>query len=72
MARGTDAMYMFLDRIDAKTIAEQRGHSDVVLTVQMYGHVTPIMHRDAAQRHERLHGWSENHFSIASEDAPTQ
>jgi integrase len=56
--RDTAATCMLLEGIDAKTIAERLGHSDVALTLRIYSHVTPAMHRDAAERLERLYGQS--------------
>jgi len=51
--RDTAATSMLLKGVDAKTIAERLGHSDVAMTLRVYSHVTPAMHRDAAERPER-------------------
>jgi len=56
--RDTAASSMLSQGIDAKTIAERLGHSDVALTLRIYSHVTPAMHRDAAERLEKLYGQS--------------
>lgn len=56
--RDTAATSMLLEGVDAKTIAERLGHSDVAVMLRVYSQVTPAMHRDAAKRLERRYGLS--------------
>jgi integrase len=51
---------MLLGGIDAKTVAERLGHSDVGLTLRIYSHITPSMHRAAAERLEELYEQSDD------------
>lgn len=53
--RDTAATSMLIAGIDAKTVAERLGHSDVSVTLRVYSHVTPSMHRAAAERLEGLY-----------------
>jgi integrase len=46
------ATIMLASGIDAKTISERLGHSDVAMTRRIYSHVTTRMHREAAERLE--------------------
>jgi integrase len=37
-----------------KLVQEMLGHSTIALTLDVYSHVTPAMHDDAAERMERI------------------
>jgi integrase len=58
--RDTAATSVLVGGIDAKTIAERLGRSDVGLTLRVYSHITPSMHRDAAERLEELYELSDS------------
>jgi integrase len=41
---------MLLDGVPAEVVAERLGHSGIAITMDLYSHVAPTMHRDAAER----------------------
>jgi hypothetical protein len=58
---------------DAKTISERLGHTNVAMTLRIYSHVTPSVHKEAAERLEELYQQSEQRPILESleKEAPT-
>ena len=48
------AVLPFEQGVDARTIMETLGHSQISLTLDTYSHVLPVLQRDAADRINRL------------------
>jgi integrase len=52
--RHTAATFLLAQGVDARTIMEMLGHSQISLTLDTYSHVLPSLQRDAAERMNRL------------------
>jgi integrase len=52
--RHTAATFLLAQGVDARTIMETLGHSQISLTMNTYSHVLPTLQRDAADRMNRL------------------
>jgi integrase len=52
--RHTAAMLHFAQRINPKVGSEMLGHSDIAITLGLYGHVTPRMQKEAAETLDKL------------------
>ena len=52
--RHTAATFLLAQGVDARTIMETLGHSQISLTLNTYSHVLPVLQRDAADRMNRL------------------
>jgi integrase len=52
--RHTAATFLLAQGVDARTIMETLGHSQISLTLDTYSHVLPSLQRDAADRMNRL------------------
>jgi integrase len=52
--RHTAATLLISDGVDARTVADRLGHSDVSLTLGTYTHVTDEMQARATQGMERI------------------
>ena len=52
--RHTVATLLFAERINPKVVSEMLGHSDIAVTLGLYGHVTPPMQQDAANAMDML------------------
>ncbi len=48
--RHTHITKLLVDGVNAKVVSERAGHSNVAITLQLYGHVIPNMQADAAAR----------------------
>ena len=48
--RHTHITNLLADGVNAKVVSERAGHSNVAITLQLYGHVIPNMQADAAAR----------------------
>ena len=46
--RHTAATLLFAQGINPKVVSEMLGHSDIAITLSLYGHVTPPMQKEAA------------------------
>jgi integrase len=53
--RDTAATAMMMNGESAKVVAERLGHSDPGLTLRVYSHTTPGMHKGAAERLDDLY-----------------
>jgi integrase len=59
--RHTVATLLFAQRINPKVVSEMLGHSDIAITLGLYGHVTPPMQQEAANAMDMLfHAMREN------------
>jgi integrase len=59
--RHTVATLLFAQRINPKVVSEMLGHSDIAITLGLYGHVTPPMQQEAANAMDALfHAMKEN------------
>lgn len=54
--RHTHATTLLMAGVDAKTVSERLGHSDVSMTLRIYGHVMPGRDEDAARRFDEILG----------------
>ena len=54
--RHTTATLMLGQGIHAKLVSEMLGHASVAITLDLYSHAAPTMHREAAQRVDALLG----------------
>jgi integrase len=52
--RHTAATLLFAQRINPKVVSEMLGHSDIAITLGLYGHVTPPMQKEAADTMDKL------------------
>lgn len=52
--RHTAATFLLAQGVDARTIMETLGHSQISLTMNTYSHVLPTLQRDAAKRMNQL------------------
>lgn len=52
--RHTAATFLLAQGVDARTIMETLGHSQISLTLDTYSHVLPTLQRDAADRMNRI------------------
>jgi integrase len=52
--RHTAATFLLSQGVDARTIMETLGHSQISLTLNTYAHVLPSLQRDAAERMNRI------------------
>ncbi len=52
--RHTAATLLFAQRINPKVVSEMLGHSDIAITLGLYGHVTPPMQQEAADTMDKL------------------
>ena len=52
--RHTAATFLLAQGVDARTIMETLGHSQISLTLDTYSHVLPSLQREAADRMNRL------------------
>lgn len=52
--RHTVATLLFAQRINPKVVSELLGHSDIAITLGLYGHVTPPMQQEAANAMDGL------------------
>ena len=52
--RHTAATFLLAQGVDARTIMETLGHSQISLTLNTYSHVLPALQRDAAGRMNRI------------------
>jgi integrase len=54
--RHTAATLMLEQGVNPKAVSEMLGHSDVTITLGIYGHVTPRMHQKAVEVFDELFG----------------
>ena len=54
--RHTHASHLILAGVNVKAVQERLGHSDVVVTLNIYSHVLPTTQRDAVKQLERFYG----------------
>ncbi|MGZ3636509.1 MAG: tyrosine-type recombinase/integrase [Ktedonobacterales bacterium] len=52
--RHTVATLLFAQRVNPKVVSEMLGHSDIAITLGLYGHVTPPMQREATEMMNRI------------------
>ena len=52
--RHTAATLLFAQGINPKVVSELLGHSDIAITLSLYGHVTPPMQQQAADAMDQL------------------
>lgn len=52
--RHTAATLLLGERVHPKVVSEMLGHSQVSITLDIYSHVTPTMHEEAARTFDRL------------------
>ena len=52
--RHTAATLLLLKGVHPKKVSEMLGHSSVAITLSIYSHVLPSMHRDAATAMDEL------------------
>ncbi len=52
--RHTVATLLFAQRVNPKVVSEMLGHSDIAITLGLYGHVTPPMQREATEMINRI------------------
>lgn len=52
--RHTAATLLLSSGVHAKMVQEMLGHSTIALTLDVYSHVTPTMHDEAAAAMERV------------------
>jgi integrase len=52
--RHTAATLLFAQLVNPKIVSEMLGHSDIAITLGLYGHVTPPMHQQAADTVDKL------------------
>ena len=52
--RHTAATLLFAQGINPKVVSEMLGHSDIVITLSLYGHVTPPMQKQAADTMDQI------------------
>ena len=52
--RHTVATLLFAQHINPKVVSELLGHSDIAITLGLYGHVTPPMQQEAANAMDML------------------
>ncbi len=53
-ARHTAASLLLSRGVHPKVVSEMLGHSTVAITLDVYSHVTPAMHREAAHVMDRI------------------
>lgn len=56
--RHTHASHLILAGVNVKAVQERLGHSDVVVTLNIYSHVLPTTQRDAVRQLEKFYGRS--------------
>jgi integrase len=52
--RHTAATLLFAQGINPKVVSEMLGHSDIAITLSLYGHVTPPMQKEAADTMDQI------------------
>ncbi len=55
-ARHTAATLLLSSGVHPKVVSEMLGHSTVAITLDVYSHVTPAMHRQAALAMDQVLG----------------
>lgn len=53
--RHTHASHLILAGVNVKAVQERLGHSDVVVTLNIYSHVLPTTQRDAVKQLEKFY-----------------
>ena len=52
--RQTVAILLFAQRVNPKVVSEMLNHSDIAITLGLYGHVTPPMQKEATEMISRI------------------